>query len=321
MSELIETDFHFPDQVGDVYSGKVGDVYTISHEIGELAVVVRTDRISAYDAKFPEPIPHKGQVLNQMSAELLEATEGTAPSWLIATPDPNVSIGLKADPIKVEMIVRAYLLGSAWKAYDEEDMRQLCDHTLLDGMLEFDPFAIPLVTPTTKSLKDENITRQEIIDRGLATEQEYDEMEAIALDLFETGQGMAHERDLVLADTKYEMGRLANGEIIVIDEVHTPDSSRYFIADEFDDYVDRRTSDRPQQLSKEFLREWLKAQGFTNQPGETRPALPNGLIQEISAKYINLYERMTGKSFIPADSEDAQVRIEENVVAYLESLS
>jgi phosphoribosylaminoimidazole-succinocarboxamide synthase len=327
MSYGIEgTNFHLPGQVGERYSGKVGDTYTIDHESGELLVVVRTDRISAFDVVLPALIPSKGQVLTGMSAELLEATRATAPNWLIGSPDPNVSVGYKANPFKLEMIVRGALLGSSWKAYKEEDIRTIGDVRLPGGMREFELFHSPIITPTTKADvgHDENITPSAIVEQGLATRNEYDHMAHLALSLFRTGQAMATQRGLFLADTKYEFGKLPNGQIVVIDEVHTPDSSRYFPWDEYDTYISTlRGADRPEQLSKEFVREWLKAQGFTGEPGQELPTLPLEFIAEVSVRYQELYERMLNKTFHRSPMTNTTLRLEameDAIVEYIENI-
>lgn len=315
------TDFDLPGQIGEPYHGKVGDVYTIAHEMGDLLAVVRTDRVSAFDVVFDETIPHKGQVLNQMSAQLLEATRDVAPNWLIESPDPNVSIGYKAQPFRVEMIARGFLLGTSWRNY-QDGSRDLCGNQLPDGMVEFQPFDRLLLTPTTKADAghDENITPAEIVVSGLATPAEYETMAHMALGLFVEGQQQAGERGLLLADTKYEFGRLATGQIVVIDEVHTPDSSRYFPMDEYQAYLDGRTAERPRQLSKEFLREWLADQGFDGADGQAPPHLPRAVRNQVSARYVSLYERMLGRVFQPAAdaSEAAKLdRIQDNIVQWL----
>jgi phosphoribosylaminoimidazole-succinocarboxamide synthase len=315
---LRETNFELPGQVGEPYHGKVGDTYTIEHDGGELLAVVRTDRISAFDVVLPEPIPLKGQVLNQMSAELLASTQTVAPNWLIESPDPNVSVGYKAKPFKVEVIARGYLLGTSWRGY-RGGMRELCDNRLPDGMTEFQAFDTPLLTPTTKAEEghDENITPSQIVENGLATSEEYDEMAHLALGLFAEGQARAKERGLLLADTKYEFGRLATGQIVVIDEVHTPDSSRYFPLDEYDAYLQGQISQRPEQLSKEFVREWLVSQGFSGEAGHLPPHMPEDFKDKVANRYIELYERMLGHEFEAASepSEAAQLdRVYQNIV-------
>jgi phosphoribosylaminoimidazole-succinocarboxamide synthase len=307
------TNFNLPGQVGDVYHGKVGDVYALEHEAGDLLAVVRTDRISAFDVVFDEPIPSKGQVLNEMSASLLVATRQAAPNWLIESPDPNVSIGYKAKPIKVEMIVRGYLLGSAARNY-EAGMRDLCGNPLPNGMSEFDIFSTPLVTPTTKASEghDEDITPKEIVEQGLVSGPAYEIMHYMSQALFAKGQSMARERGLVLADTKYEFGfSEADGKLMVIDEVHNPDTSRYYPATEMDAYLKGETRVKPVRMSKEFFREWLIEQGFMGEPGQTPPPLPPELVEEVRSTYIDLYERMLGRPFIPAEANSQAQRLEQ----------
>ncbi len=306
-----ETNFDLPGQIGEPYHGEVGDVYRLEHEIGDLLAVVRTDRISAFDVVLPEPIPNKGQVLNQMSAELLQATRETAPNWFITSPDPNVSIGFRADPFKVEMIMRGYLLGTSWRGY-EGGMRDLCGNILPDGMREFQPFESPLLTPTSKAETghDENLTPDQIIDSGLATSEEYSEMERLAFDLFAHGQAMAAERGLLLADTKYEFGRLATGQIVAIDEVHTPDSSRYFYQEQYEAYLENRTTKRPEQLSKEFVREWLISQGFSGEEGQEPPHLPPDFVSRVSDLYVGLYQKMLGHDFLSYDEDNEGLTLE-----------
>lgn len=323
MSNVItETNFNLPGQIGEVYRGKVGDVYTVHSDRhhDDLLVVVRTDRISAFDVVLPQAIPYKGQVLNQMSAALMQATTEHVPNWYIDSPDPNVTVGYKADPIKVEMIVRANLLGTAWRGY-EAGNRDLCGNQLPDGMVEFQAFDVPLITPTTKAEAghDENITPQEILERGLVlNEEEYEAIGSYALRLFQAGQEHAAERGLVLADTKYEFGRNKHGFEFLIDEAHTPDSSRYFYKEQLDDYLSGQTEERPEQLSKEFVREWLKAHGFVGEPGQVAPDLPDNFVREVSQKYIKLYETILDLGFAPADgSRDPLDRVESNIVEFL----
>lgn len=326
MAEAItRTNFDLPAQTGEVYHGKVADTYTISGpevgvEEGDLLVVVRTDRLSAYNAVLPQPVPYKGQVLNEMSARLLEVTGDQVPNWQIGAVDPHISIGYKAEPVLVEMIIRASLLGSAWKAYSKEGLRELCGNKLPEGMREFQFFERPLVTPTTKNKDDTPITPAEIIERGLATAEEYEQIEAMSLDLFTLGQQMAAERKLELADAKFEFGRLATGQLVVIDEALTPDASRYFNRGEYYAHILGRTTDRPRQQSKEFVREWLAEHGFTNQPGEDTPVMPEEFIEEVTARYIALYQEMTGLEFWPRDYEDAEATMEQNVINALEQI-
>jgi phosphoribosylaminoimidazole-succinocarboxamide synthase len=308
-----------------VYRGKVGDTYTIDHEAGELLAVVRTDRISAFDVILPRPIPHKGQVLSQMSAELLDDTASVARNWLLGSPDPNVNVGFKAMPFKIEMIVRGALLGTAWRHY-QEGMRELCGNVLPDDMREFQIFDEPLLTPTTKAEAghDENISPIEIIDTGLATADEFEEMDWMARKLYAAGQSAAGEKELLLADTKYEFGRVITGKIVLIDEVHTPDSSRYFALDQYLAQLEDPANPRPEQLSKEFVREWLMSQGFSGHDGQAAPEMPDDFVREVSGRYIDLYERMLGHSFEPAAAVNEAERLDlmrQRIVDYLGSLS
>lgn len=322
---LQETNFTFPGQVDEVYHGKVGDVYTIGQpdEENDLLVVVRTDRVSAFDVLFPEPIPHKGQVLNQMGATLLSAASSVAPNWLLGAPDPNASIGIKAEPIPIEMIMRGSLLGNSWRAYRDGE-RNYCGNRLPDGLHEFEVFDRPLLTPNTKATvgHDEPITPSEIVDSGLVTAREYAQMAEISFALFAHGQQRAREQGLFLADTKYELGRLASGELVVIDEVHTPDSSRYFRIPEYEGFLKGTTDQRPQQLSKEFVREWLLDRGFDGTAGQEVPALPDDFRSEVGARYIDLYQQMLGLPFLPAQEQTVEVlqaRIESNILHYLQN--
>ncbi|HSX46145.1 MAG TPA: phosphoribosylaminoimidazolesuccinocarboxamide synthase [Candidatus Saccharimonadia bacterium] len=305
------TDFKFPGQTA-LYHGKVRDVYTVGGQI----IMVATDRISAFDVILPKPIPFKGQVLNQLAAHFLEKTSDIVPNWLQAVPDPNVSAGMKAEPVMVEMIVRGCLVGSAWREYQAGN-RALCGVKLPEGMQEYDKFEPAIVTPTTKADvgHDENITPDEIVAQGLATAEEWQQLSDYALKLFARGQEMARVQGLVLADTKYEFGRL-DGKIILIDEVHTPDSSRYFYADSYDKYIGGGKSEKPRQLSKEFVREWLMERDYSGQAGQTMPELPDEFINQVSERYIELYEQMSGDKFVRAEG-DPLPRIEAAVSKYL----
>lgn len=303
---IATTDFSFKGQT-NLYHGKVRDVYYI----GDKVAMIATDRISAFDYKFPELIPHKGQVLNQIATYFLEATKDIAPNWLLSVPDPNVSLGHKCEPVMIEAIVRGTLLGSAWRAYAQGE-RQISGIPVADGLSEYHIFETPLLTPTTKSENDEPITYQEIIDQGLVDKEHLDQINDYAQKLFARGQEMANARGLLLADTKYEFGFL-NGEIYLMDEIHTPDSSRYFYKDSYDAYLADNTADKPKQLSKEFMREWLIEKGFSNQPGEVAPKLDDEVIEMISQRYIELYEKLIGEKFIPDNSENPLKRIEENI--------
>jgi phosphoribosylaminoimidazole-succinocarboxamide synthase len=305
---LATTDFKFPGQTG-LYHGKVRDVYTINEN---LLVSVATDRISAFDVILSRSIPFKGQVLNQLAAYFLKQGEQIVPNWLQAVPDPNVSVGAKAEPFKVEVVVRGFLVGHAWREY-EAGKRQLCGVPLPDGLKEYDAFPEPIITPTTKAEAghDEDISETEIIEQRLTTVDEWQQLAGYARQLFSKGQAMAAQRGLVLADTKYEFGKL-DGKIVLIDEVHTPDSSRYF-------YADSLNTPAPKHLSKEFVREWLMSNGFSGRAGQTVPDMPDEFVAEVSARYIELYEQLTGQSFEKADSGDMIKRIEANVNKYLEN--
>lgn len=304
---LTTTNFHLPGQTG-VYHGKVRDVYFLEQG---LVAMVASDRISAFDVVLPEGIPYKGQVLNQIATYFLEATKDIVPNWLISTPDPMVSLGHRCEPFKVEMVIRGYLTGSAWRAYKAGE-RSICGITLPDGMREDEAFPAPIITPTTKADEghDENISREEIIAQGIVTEEDYKQLEEYTYALFARGQEMARERGLILVDTKYEFGK-KDGKIYLIDEIHTPDSSRYFYAD---GYAERFESGQPQkQLSKEFVRQWLIEQGFQGREGDQVPEMTPEYCQSVSERYIELYEQVTGRPFVKADSEDIAQRIERNL--------
>lgn len=303
---VASTDFSFSGQT-DLYHGKVRDVYSV----GDKIIMVATDRISAFDHKFEELIPHKGQVLNQIATHFLEATKDVAPNWLESAPDPNVSIGVRCEPILVEVILRGALLGSSWRAYEKGE-RAISGVPVADGLSEYHIFDTPLVTPTTKSENDEPITYAEIIEQGLVSKERLDQIYDYAQKLFARGQEMASERGLFLADTKYEFG-IKDGQVILMDEIHTPDSSRYFYKDSYDSYLSGNSSEKPKQLSKEFLREWLIDKGFSNQPGETAPVLDDEVTKMISDRYIELYEKIIGEKFIPDTSENPLDRIEKNI--------
>jgi phosphoribosylaminoimidazole-succinocarboxamide synthase len=313
---ITETNFNFPGQTA-LYHGKVRDVYTIRDN---LLVMVATDRISAFDVVLPRGIPYKGQVLNQIAAQFLDASKDICPNWKISTPDPNVTVGYLAKGFPIEMIVRGYLVGSAWRAY-EAGAREICGVPIADGMRENEKFPTPIITPTTKEdlgAHDENISRDEIIAQGLATAEEYEILEKYALALFKRGTEMAAERGLILVDTKYEFGR-RDGEIYLIDEIHTPDSSRYFYAD---GYQAAFAAGQPQkQLSKEFVREWLMDNGFSGQAGQKVPEMTDEIVKSISDRYIELYENITGQKFVPADETEPDSRIEKNVLTALSELS
>ena len=308
---LVKTDFQFPGQVS-VYHGKVRDVYDINDD---LMVMVATDRISAFDVILPKGIPFKGQVLNQIAATFLDATADIVPNWKLATPDPMVTVGLKCEGFRVEMIIRGYLTGSAWRDY-KDGCRELCGVKLPEGMKENQKFPEPIITPTTKAEAghDENISREEIIKQGIVSKEDYETMERYTRALFARGSEMAAKKGLILVDTKYEFGK-HNGTIYLMDEIHTPDSSRYFYSE---GYQERFENGEPQkQLSKEFVREWLMANGFQGKEGQTVPEMTPEIVNSISDRYIELFEHITGESFVKADTDHIAERIEKNVTDYL----
>ena len=311
MSALTKTDFHFQGQKS-VYHGKVRDVYNL----GDRLAMVATDRISAFDVILPKGIPFKGQVLNQIAAKFLDATTDICPNWKLATPDPMVTVGVMCEGFPVEMIVRGYLCGSAWRAY-KSGVREICGVKLPEGMKENQKFPQPIITPTTKAEigeHDADISKEEILARGLATPEEYAVLEKYTLALFERGTEIAAKRGLILVDTKYEFGK-HNGTIYLMDEIHTPDSSRYFYSE---GYEQRFAAGEPQkQLSKEFVREWLMDNGFQGKEGQQVPEMTDEIVNSISARYIELYERITGEKFVPEETGDVLARIEKNVAAYL----
>ena len=312
---LVHTDFHFNGQKS-VYHGKVRDVYNINDD---LLVMVATDRISAFDVILPKGIPCKGQVLNQIAAEFLDATSDLVPNWKLATPDPMVTVGLKCEGFPVEMIIRGILTGSAWRAY-KEGCRELCGVKLPDGMRENERFPEPIITPTTKAASghDENISKEEIIAQGLISAEDYAVVEDYTRRLFARGQEIAKSKGLILVDTKYEFGK-RDGKVILMDEIHTPDSSRYFIAQ---GYEEKFAKGEPQkQLSKEFVRQWLIEHGFMGQKGQQVPEMTDEYCESVAQRYIELYEDITGKHFERNDEGvDLAARIENNVTAYLKTL-
>ena len=311
MKSLTKTDFNFPGQQG-VYHGKVRDVYNL----GDRLVMVATDRISAFDVVLPEGIPFKGQMLNQIAAKFLDATQDICPNWKLATPDPMVTVGVMCEGFPVEMIVRGYLCGSAWRAY-KSGVREICGVRLPEGMRENQKFPTPIITPTTKAEigeHDADISKEEILAQGLATPEEYALLEKYTLALFQRGTEIAAERGLILVDTKYEFGK-HNGTIYLMDEIHTPDSSRYFYAE---GYAERFEAGEPQkQLSKEFVREWLMDNGFQGKEGQQVPEMTPEIVKGISDRYIELYEAVTGETFCREEHDDLAERIEKNVNAYL----
>ena len=308
---LVTTDYHFSDQT-NVYHGKVRDVYSIGNDT---LVMIATDRISAFDVVLPQGIPYKGQVLNQIAAKFLDATADIVPNWKQATPDPMVTVGLRCEPYKVEMVIRGYLTGSAWREY-KSGVRTLCGLSLPDGMKENQKFPTPLITPTTKADEghDENISREEIIAQGLVLREEYEQLEKYTLALFQRGTEMAAQKGLILVDTKYEFGK-KDGKIYLIDEIHTPDSSRYFYADTYQDLYAKGEEQR--QLSKEFVRKWLMDNGFQGKDGQQVPEMTEEYCNSVSERYIELYEKIVGEPFVKADVADVAARIDKNVTAYL----
>ena len=307
MTETVkETHFNLKGQTG-FYRGKVRDVYTVGNKL----VMVASDRISAFDHILPKPIPCKGQVLNQIATHFLKATEDICPNWLISTPDPNVAVGYACLPFKVEMVIRGYLTGHAWRLYSN-NIREICGVTMPDGMKENDKFPKPIITPTTKASEghDEDISREAIIEQGIVNEKDYVQLEKYTRALFQRGTEMAAARGLILVDTKYEFGIL-NDKIVVIDEIHTPDSSRYFYAD---GYVERQINgEKQKQLSKEFVREWLIAKGFQGLEGQIMPEMPDSFVNEITDRYIELYEKIIGTKFKKSLSKNILMRIEKNI--------
>ena len=315
MNALTKTDFHFDGQT-NVYHGKVRDVYTVKND---LLVMVATDRISAFDVVLPEGIPYKGQMLNQIAAKFLDATADIVPNWKLATPDPMVTVGLRCEGYPVEMIVRGYLCGSAWRAY-KSGVREICGVKIPDGMRENERFPQPIITPTTKAeygLHDEDISREEILKQGLVSAEEYEMLEKYTMALFMRGTEIAAKRGLILVDTKYEFGR-RDGKIYLIDEIHTPDSSRYFYADSYQELFDKGEAQK--QLSKEFVREWLMENGFQGKEGQKVPEMTPEIVAGISERYIELFENISGEAFDRADVSNITSRIEQNVVEYLKTV-
>lgn len=310
---LVRTDFNFEGQT-NVYHGKVRDVYSIGNDI---LVMVATDRISAFDVILPKGIPSKGQVLNQIAASFLDATADIVPNWKLATPDPMVTVGKKCEGFAVEMIIRGYLTGSAWRAY-KEGCREICGVKLPDGMRENERFPEPIITPTTKAAEghDEDISREDIIAKGIVSKEDYEQVEKYTRALFARGTEIAASKGLILVDTKYEFGK-ADGKVILMDEIHTPDSSRYFYAD---GYQEKFEKGEPQkQLSKEFVRQWLIENGFMGKEGQQVPEMTDEYCESVAARYIELYEHIVGEKFVPADDSNIAARIEKNVKAYLAS--
>ena len=310
---LTKTDFSFPNQT-DFYQGKVRNVYTINDD---LLIIIATDRLSAFDVVLPQGIPHKGQILNQLATYMLDKTQHEVPNWLISTPHPNVSIGHKCEPFKVEMVVRQYLTGHAYREY-KAGKRELCGVKLPEGLKEHDKFEKPIITPTTKAEQgdhDQDISKEEILKHKIVSEEDYKTLEEYSLKLFEMGTTLAKSRGLLLVDTKYEFGKTTDGRIVVIDEIHTPDSSRYFYADTYDEH--QKAGLGQKQLSKEFVREWLMEQGFQGKTGQQIPDLTEDFINHVTKRYIELYEQITNEKFKPESYDNLQNDIQKAVDGFL----
>lgn len=312
---ITTTNFNFPNQKS-VYRGKVREVYNINDD---LLVMVATDRLSAFDVVLPKGIPYKGQILNQIATKFMELTQDIVPNWLIATPDPNVAVGHLCDPFKVEMVIRGYVSGHAAREY-ALGKRQICGVTMVEGLKENDKFPEPIITPTTKAdngSHDEDISREDILAKGIVTEEDYIVLEKYTRDLFQRGTEIAASRGLILVDTKYEFGKTKEGVIVLIDEIHTPDSSRYFYADGYQERQDK--GEEQKQLSKEFVRRWLIENGFQGLDGQQIPEMTEAYIESVSERYIELYENILGEKFIKAEINNIDQRIDKNVLDYLSS--
>ena len=311
MDALTRTDYNFPGQTG-VYHGKVRDVYSIGKET---LVMIATDRISAFDVVLPKGIPYKGQVLNQIASKFLDATSDIVPNWKAASPDPMVPVGHQCEPYKVEMVIRGYITGSAWREY-KKGARTLCGLSLPEGLRENQKFETPLITPTTKADEghDENISKEEIIAQGLVNREEYEQLEKYTYALFKRGTEMAADKGLILVDTKYEFGK-KEGKIYLIDEIHTPDSSRYFYSEGYQERFEK--GEEQKQLSKEFVRKWLMDNGFQGQQGQQVPEMTDEYCRSVSERYIELYEKIVGEKFVKADADNLESRIEKNITEYL----
>lgn len=310
---ITKTNFNFPGQK-TVYKGKVRDVYSLQDN---KLVIVATDRLSAFDVVMPKGIPYKGQILNQIATKMMKATEDLVPNWLEATPDPNVAIGENCEPFKIEMVIRGYMAGHAAREY-KTGKRELCGVALLEGMKENDKFPEPIITPATKAEQgdhDEDISKEEILKRGIVSAEDYAVLEDYTRKLFQRGTEIAAERGLILVDTKYEFGKTAEGKIVLIDEIHTPDSSRYFYAETYEELQEKGQPQK--QLSKEFVRQWLIEHGFQGKEGQQLPEMSDAYITTVSERYIELYENITGEKFIKSDISDIEARIEKNVLEYL----
>lgn len=313
MNTITTTNFNFPNQKS-VYRGKVREVYNINDE---LLVMIATDRLSAFDVVLPKGIPYKGQILNQIATKFMELTQDIVPNWLIATPDPNVAVGHLCEPFKVEMVIRGYVSGHAAREY-AAGRRQICGVTMAEGLKENDQFPTPIITPTTKAdngSHDEDISREDILSKGIVTEEDYLVLEKYTRALFQRGTEIAASRGLILVDTKYEFGKTKEGVIVLIDEIHTPDSSRYFYSEGYQERQDR--GEEQKQLSKEFVRRWLIENGFQGLEGQQIPNMTDEYIETVSERYIELYENILGEKFVKADVSNIYDRIEKNVLAYL----
>jgi phosphoribosylaminoimidazole-succinocarboxamide synthase len=310
---IISTNFNFPGQKS-IYHGKVREVYTLENN---LLLMVATDRLSAFDVVMPKGIPYKGQILNQIATKMMRDTEDLVPNWLIATPDPNIAIGVACEPFKVEMVIRGYLSGHAAREY-KVGKRMLCGVAMPEGMKENDKFPKPIITPATKAEMgnhDEDISREDILKRGIVSEEDYIQLEDYTRKLFQRGSEIAAERGLILVDTKYEFGKTKDGKIVLIDEIHTPDSSRYFYTEGYEKR--QKNNETQKQLSKEFVRQWLIENGFQGLEGQKVPFMSDEYIESVSERYIELYENITGEKFVKADVSNIHQRIEKNVLEYL----
>jgi len=313
MNTLMSTDFKFPGQKS-VYKGKVREVYTLENDV---LVMVATDRLSAFDVVMPKGIPYKGQILNQIATKMMKDTEDIVPNWLMATPDPNVAVGKACEPFKVEMVIRGYMSGHAAREY-KAGKRMLCGVPMPEEMQENDKFPEPMITPATKAEKgdhDEDISKEDILKRGIVSKEDYEILEKYTRALFQRGTEIAAQRGLILVDTKYEFGKTKDGEIVLIDEIHTPDSSRYFYADGYEERQEKGESQK--QLSKEFVRQWLISNGFQGLEGQSVPKMSDDYIESVSNRYIELYENITGEPFVKSDISNLQERILSNVMDYL----
>lgn len=315
MHTLTTTNYNFPGQQ-DIYKGKVREVYTLNND---LLVMIATDRLSAFDVVMPKGIPYKGQILNQIATKMMNETKDLVPNWLLATPDPNVAIGKKCEPFKVEMVIRGYLAGHAAREY-KAGKRMLCGVKMPEGMHENDKFPEPIITPATKAEMgdhDEDIAKADIINKGIVSKEDYAVLEDYTRKLFSRGSEIANERGLILVDTKYEFGKDKDGNILLIDEIHTPDSSRYFYAEGYEER--QKNGDSQKQLSKEFVRQWLIAEGFQGEPGQEVPIMSDDYIGTVSDRYIELYEHITGTDFVKSDTKSIEERIKKNVENWLKN--